>query len=93
MLVIRLTAGFFVYLLVFFAILSLLAIGIFLIASDPATDTSASGYSLRQNRVATCIVGAICIVLSVLILIMFICFRNRIKLASNIVKVSARFVS
>ena len=91
MLIIRFTAGFFVYLLIFFSVGALVAFGIYLIAvTDP---TMGSGYaSILQNKVAKTIIGAICIALGVAIIVLFCCFRQRISLASSIIKVSARFV-
>ncbi len=89
MILVRFTAGFFIYLLIFFSIGALVAIGIFLIASNPSSDNSVAAYAIRQSRIFMIIIGAISLILAALISIAFCCFRSRIKLASSIVKVSA----
>jgi hypothetical protein len=86
MLIMRLTAGFFVYILLIASIVSLLGFGMYLLA------TPADSY-IAQSRYLSIIIGVVCIVLGIAIALMFICFRKRIELASSIVKVSTRFVT
>lgn len=88
MLIMRLLAGVFVYLLVFIAILGLILFGVFLIMPHES-----SNFIIKESRTAAIILGVISIVIGLLILIAFCCFRKRIKLASIVVKVSARFVN
>jgi choline transporter-like protein 2/4/5 len=88
MLIMRFTAGIFVYLLFAIAILGLLLFGIFLIAP------SESNYlGIQENRTVSIIIGVVCVVLALLILLAFCCFRKRVKLAAIVVKLSARFVN
>ena len=49
--------------------------------------------SVTQYQYLSKIVAGACIILGVVIAIMAFCFRNRLKLASSIVKVSTRFVN
>lgn len=91
LLIIRFTAGIFIYLLIFFSIAALGAFGGYLLAANPATASSTT-ITILANRPACIAIGVVCIVLSVLLLVMFICFRKRVSLASSIIKVSAKFV-
>ena len=88
MLIMRLLAGVFVYLLVFIAIVGLILFGVFLIMPHDSTN-----FLIKESRTGAIIVGVISIVIGVVILIAFCCFRKRVKLASIVVKVSARFVN
>lgn len=92
MLLMRLTAGFFVYLLLALSILSLLAFGLYLLVS-PQSQYVALASTISQNQYLSKIVAVVCIILGLLIAVMAVCFRKRIKLASSIVKVSTRFVN
>lgn len=87
MLFIRLTAGCFVYLLLFLSIAACIGLGIFLIVTP--TDTA---IGVGMNRVFSIVLGALLILFGVLIALGLICYRKRIRLASIIVQTSARFV-
>jgi hypothetical protein len=87
MLVLRFTAGIFVYLLLGLSIIGCLALGIYLIC---VPNDSYAG--IPVNRIFVLIVGGLLIAFGVLLTIGLICFRKRIKLATIIVQVSARFV-
>lgn len=91
MLLMRITAGFFVYLLLALSIISLLAFGLYLLVA-PQTQYVALASTLTQNQYLSKIVAVVCIILGILIAIMAVCFRKRLTLASSIVKVSSRFV-
>ncbi len=86
MLIMRFTAGFFVYILLLASIISLIALGIYLLAAP------ADSY-IAQSRYLSIIIGVVSIIIGIAIALMFICFRKRIELASSIVKVSTRFVN
>ncbi len=88
----RLTAGFFIYLLLIVSIASLLTFGIYLLAA-PQTQYGELMSKVTQYQYLSKIIGGACIILGVIIAIMAFCFRNRLKLASSIVKVSTRFVN
>ena len=88
MCIMRCLAGIFVYLLFIVAILALVLFGIFLLVPSES-----SKLGIQENRTGATVIGAICIGLGVLLLIAFCCLRKRIKLASIVVKVSARFVN
>lgn len=88
----RLTAGFFIYLLLVSSILSLTTLGLYLILS-PTNEYAVMVNALLHNHYVSNIVGVVCIVLAAVIACAGFCFRDRIKLASSIVKVSSRFVN
>ena len=88
MLIMRFTAGIFVYLLFAITIVFLVGLGIYLVMPH---EEVVSG--IQTNGTAAKIFGGICIALGVIILIAFLCYRKRVALAATIVKVSARFVS
>ena len=92
MLLMRITSGFFVYLLLALSIISLLAFGFYLLVA-PQTQYAALASTITQNQYISKIVAVLCIVLGILIAIMAFCFRKRLSLASSIVKVSTRFVN
>jgi hypothetical protein len=87
MLFIRLTAGFFVYLLIILSTLACIGLGVYLIVSP-----SDSVVGVAMDRIFALIIGAVLILLGVLIAIGLCCYRKRIRLASIIVEASARFV-
>jgi hypothetical protein len=87
MLIMRFTAGIFVYLLLVLTIAACLALGIYLIVIP---NTTYAGIEI--NRVFVIIVGGLLILFGVLIAIGFICYGKRIKLAAVIVQTAARFV-
>ena len=88
----RLTASFFIYLLFAISILSLIVLGMYLILS-PANQYTSLLNSVFHSNLFSNIVGVVCIVLGVIIGITVFCFRDRLQLASSIVKVSTRFVN
>lgn len=88
MLIMRFTAGIFVYLLLVISVVFLIGLGIYLIV--PQTPTFA-GIAV-ESGVGIKIIGALCIIIGIAIVLGFCCYRRRIKLAATIVKVSARFV-
>ena len=87
MLLVRFTAGCFIYLLIGLTLVGLVGLGIFLIVSDTAATYT------TDNKTARIIFAVVCFVLALIILIMVCCFRKRISLASSIIKVSSRFVT
>lgn len=87
MLFVRCTAGFFVYLLLAVSVLACLVLGIYLIAVPHETVVG-----VAINRAFAIIIGILLILFAVFIGIGLICYRKRIRLASVIVQVSARFV-
>ena len=87
MLFIRLTAGFFVYLLIGLSTLACIGLGVYLIISP-----SDSVVGVAMDRVFSIIIGSVLILLGALIAIGLCCYRKRIRLASIIVEASARFV-
>lgn len=87
MLIMRFTAGFFVYLLLAIVLVFLIGLGIYLvIPQQPAFA------GVEVNKTGAIICGVVCLILAALIIIGFCCYHRRIKLAATIVKVSARFV-
>jgi uncharacterized membrane protein len=87
MLIMRFTAGCFVYLLLALTIVACLVLGIYLIA---VPNTTYAGIPI--NRTFVVVVGALLIVFGIVIAVGFICFRKRIHLAAVIVQTAARFV-
>jgi hypothetical protein len=87
MLILRFTGGIFVYLLLAITILGCLALGIYLIC---VPNDSYAG--IPVNRVFVIVVGALLILFALIITIGFICYGKRIKLASIIVQIAAKFV-
>lgn len=93
MLVIRFTAGCFVYILIFFAIGALVAIGLYLVLAPVSSTGASNGYvTLLSNRPVCIIIAVLCFILAAAILVMVCCFKKRISLAASIIKVAARFV-
>jgi hypothetical protein len=88
----RLTASFFIYLLFAISILSLIVLGMYFILS-PTNQYASFLNNVFHNNVLSNIIGVICIVLGVVIGITVFCFRDRLQLASSIVRVSTRFVN
>jgi len=88
----RLTASVFVYLLCGTSIISLVALGVYLILS-PTNEYATFMNSFFHNHVLSNIVGGVCLVLGVVIAVTVCCFRDRLELGSSIVKVSTRFVN
>lgn len=88
----RLTASIFIYLLFATSIFSLIGLGLYFIIS-PANQYASTINSIFHNNVISRVLGIVCLVLGVLIAIIVYCFRDRLKLASSIVKVSTRFVN
>jgi hypothetical protein len=91
MLLMRLTAGVFIYLLLGITIVTLIVFGLYILVA-PNSQNSALANSIGQYQIAAKIAGVVAIILGVVIAIMAFCFRSRLKLASSIVKVSSRFV-
>lgn len=73
----RLTASIFIYLLLIASILSLLGLGAYLIVS-PTNEYSAFLNTVFRNNYISIAVGAACLILGLVILIVACCFRNRI---------------
>lgn len=88
----RITANFFVYLLLIVSITSTIGFGTYLVIS-PSNEYVALANVLFHNHYLSTIVGVVFIILGLLILIMACCFSDRLQLASSIVKVSTRFVN
>lgn len=80
MLIIRCMAKLFIYLLIAVSILSLVLLGVYLLAT-------------ADKNTGTIIIGSMCLVLALVFLIAFCCLRKRMELATIIVKVAAKFVS
>ncbi len=91
MIIVRFTAGCFVYILIFLCIGTLVVFGIY-IYTQPVGGTIGST-ALFQNQTARTIVSILCFALAAAILVFFCCFKSRINLASKIVEVSAVFVA
>jgi len=91
MLLIRLTAGCFIYLLILISIAALVGFGAYLLLT-PATGLDSTS-AVFQNQTAKIIIAVCCFLLALVIIVMMCCFRKRISLASSIVKISAKFVA
>jgi len=79
MLLIRFTAKLFIYLLIIFAIVVLLGMGSYLLATP--------------GNSGTLIVAIMCFSFALIIMIAVCCIRRRLSLAAMIIKISAQFVS
>lgn len=86
MLIVRFTAGFFIYILLAISFIALIALGVYLIIT-PVDTLSGMGV----NKTFAYILGGICILLGVVVAIAVLCYRNRIRLAALIVETSAKF--
>ena len=71
------------------SIAACLALGIYLIV---APQSNIIGVNININRTFSLVIGILLIIFAVFMLIGLICYRRRIRLASVIVQVSARFV-
>ena len=88
MLIMRFTAGIFVYLLLGIVMIFLVALGIYLLVPQKPVVAG-----VEVGGIGATIAGIVALLLAVIIAIAFCCYRRRIKLAATIVKVSARFVN
>lgn len=91
MIIVRFTAGCFVYILIFLCIGTLVVFGIY-IYTQPVGGTIGST-ALFQNQTGRTVVSILCFAFAAAILVFFCCFKSRINLASKIVEVSAVFVA
>lgn len=80
MVIIRCMAKLFIYLLITASILSLILLGVYLLAT-------------ANNNTGTIVIGSFCLVFALVFLIAFCCLRKRMELATIIVKVAAKFMS
>lgn len=80
MLLIRFAAKIFIYMLIAFAIIALVGIGVYLFSTP------------GQNSGRTA-VGVLCFLFAGIIILAVICIRRKLSLAAIIVKVAAKFVS
>jgi hypothetical protein len=79
MLIIRCAAKLFIYLLIIFAVVTLLGMGVYMLATP--------------GNSGTIIVAAMCFFFGIVILLAVFCIRRRLVLAAIIIKVSAKFIS
>ena len=91
MLIVRCTAGCFVYILIFICVGALVIFGIYIWTQPVGGEIGTS--ALFQNNTARTIVSIACFFLAAAILVFFCCFKSRIDLASKIIEVSAVFVA
>lgn len=87
MLFIRLTASCFIYLLIVLAFLVLVALGVYTLIAPLAISNT------NTSNVYKYIAAVVCFLLAILVVIIACCFKKQIDLASNVVKVSSRFVA
>jgi len=90
MLLVRFTACFSTYFIIFSSILILFALAYFFFAVSLTTQAY---YFNIDGKILFKIVAGILVLLGVIVLIAFCCFRNRINIAIKIIKASARFVN
>ena len=88
----RLAAGVFVYLLTVLCVVSLIALGVYLLVV-PTNQYSTFANGIAKNQYVSMIMGIVSVVFGVGIGILACCFRRKIALASSIVKVATRFVN
>ena len=88
MILIRFCASFFLYILIVVAILTLVALGIYLLVAptNPVTGSN-------TGTTGTIIAAIICFLFAILIIVLVVCFRHRIALGTSIIKVAANFIS
>ena len=91
MVLVRLIASCFVYVLIFLCVLTLVVFGAYVWTQPVGGQIGES--ALFQNNATRTIVSVGCFILAAIILVFFCCFRSRIALASKIIEVSAVFVS
>jgi hypothetical protein len=93
MIIVRFTAGCFIYLLIFITLAALIGFGAYILTQPLTAGGSQGAISLLEDPTAKTILAVICFVIAALMILFFCCFRKRIELASSIVKVSAVFVA
>lgn len=88
MLLIRFLASVFIYILVALAVLTLLALGIYMLAGPTYSATGTN-----EGSTGSIIAAIICFLLAILVVVLVVCNKRSITLATSIVKITAKFVS
>ena len=90
MILVRLLAHCFIYILIIVTIGALVAIGTYILIADQ--DTSGGAFSLLNNPIWKIVISVACYIFAALIFIVMCCFSSRLSLASKVIEVAAVFV-